>query len=142
MKKENLVNDNNIFKRLENYDLDKYIFDVENLGLEKTWDNICKYVIDKNTEALAFLDVKNFANLYEQGLAIIDKNQKKKSGKYYTPEDVAKIMSIWLQKSEGSSVCDVACGSRVIIMTTANSSDRIRLSSPLLNNQINNWCAV
>lgn len=117
MKKENLVNDNNIFKRLENYDLDKYIFDVENLGLEKTWDNICKYVIDKNTEALAFLDVKNFANLYEQGLAIIDKNQKKKSGKYYTPEDVAKIMSIWLQKSEGSSVCDVACGTGQLILT-------------------------
>jgi predicted transcriptional regulator len=37
---------------------------------------------------------------------------------------------------------DPAAGSRVIIMITADSNDGIRHSSHLLNNQINNWCAV
>lgn len=38
-------------------------------------------------------------------------------------------------------VCDPACGSRVIIMTTANSNDGDWLSSPLLEKQNMDWCA-
>lgn len=43
---------------------------------------------------------------------------------------------------EEITLIDPCMGSRVIIMTTANSNDRIRHSSHLLNNKINNWCAV
>ncbi len=62
-------------------------------------------------------------------------------GEFYTPPSIVKLLVGMIEPYKGR-VYDPCCGSRVIIMTTANSSDRIRLSSPLLNNQINNWCAV
>ena len=40
-----------------------------------------------------------------------------------------------------TKVADAARGSRVIIMTTANSNDGDWLSSPLLEKQNMDWCA-
>ena len=106
-----------ILQKLNKYNLDQYVKDVEIDGLEKTWDYICQYVIDYNRESSDFLNVDRFGELYEIGLAIQDKNLKKKSGQYYTPDDVAIVMAKWLQKSKGSVVCDVACGTGKLILT-------------------------
>lgn len=104
-------------ERLNNYKLEDYIEDVENLGLEKTWDYICQYAIDYKGSLFDFLNIRNFGELYEIGLAIQDKILKKKSGQYYTPDDVALVMSNWLYKCEGTAVCDVACGTGKLILT-------------------------
>lgn len=109
--------DDEIINRLTNYTLDKYIKDVETIGLERTWDYICQFVLDNRKSFSTFLDVKNFGELYEIGLATQDKLLKKKSGQYYTPDDVAKVMSEWLLKCEGTAVCDVACGTGKLILT-------------------------
>lgn len=101
--------------KLYNYSLELYIKDIENLGLEKTWDDICEYVI-KNGESNDFLCIKNFGEMYEIGLAIVDKIKKKKSGQYYTPDDVALVMSKWLEKCYGENICDVACGTGKLIL--------------------------
>lgn len=106
-----------IIGRLDKYDLDLYIEDVTNLGLETTWSYICQYVINNKGNVLTFLDIDNFGELYEIGLAIQDKLLKKKNGQYYTPDDVAYVMSEWLEKSEGTAVCDVACGTGKLILT-------------------------
>ena len=106
-----------VIEKLNNYKLDDYIFDVENLGLEKTWDQICQYVIDFNGKVPEFLNIKNFGELYEIGLATQDKILKKKSGQYYTPDDVAEVMAKWLNACEGTAVCDVACGTGKLILT-------------------------
>lgn len=67
----------------------------------------------------------------------------KKAGEFYTPRQVSEVMAqIVAINNNITSVYDPTVGSRVIIMTTANSNDRIRHSSHLLNNKINNWCAV
>lgn len=112
-----LILDDKIVDRLTKYTLDDYIFDVENQGLEKTWDNICQFVIDHNGIVPDFLAAKNFGELYEIGLATQDKILKKKSGQYYTPDDVAEVMSEWLDQCEGTAVCDVACGTGKLILT-------------------------
>jgi len=39
------------------------------------------------------LDIENFTELYEIGLAVEDKTSKKKNGQYYTPDDVAYVMA-------------------------------------------------
>ena len=74
-------------QKYSEYNLKQYIEDIKEIGLEKTWNEICEYVLKK--EKNEFLDTKNFGELYEIGLAIEDKIKKKKSGQYYTPDDVA-----------------------------------------------------
>jgi len=98
------------------YSIDTYIEDVNAYGLEETWNNICNYVIQFG-ESKKLLSIQNFGELYEIGLAIQDKTQKKKSGQYYTPDDVALVMSKWLYKCEGSNICDVGCGTGKLILT-------------------------
>lgn len=104
-------------ERLNEYTLQKYIQDVETIGLEMTWNHICQFVIDNNGKVSNFLDTKNFGELYEIGLATQDKLLKKKRGQYYTPDDVAEVMSQWLKECDGSVVCDVACGTGKLILT-------------------------
>ena len=101
---------------LNDYDLIKYISDVENNGLKKTWSIICDFVL--NSDCIPeFLNVNNFGELYEIGLATEDKILKKKSGQYYTPDDVANVMATWLIECKEEVVCDVACGTGKLILT-------------------------
>lgn len=69
------------FEKYKSYDLEKYINDIENFGLKKTWFDICKYVLARGENA-DFLNIKNFGEMYEIGLAIQDKIQKKNNGQY------------------------------------------------------------
>lgn len=112
---------NNVFNdfnksQLDKYTLNDYCNDVKRLGLKRVWDKINKYVLNFNNDN-DFLDIRNFAELYEIGLALIDKQQKKKSGQYYTPDDVAYIMSYWFNEIQAENVCDVACGTGKLILT-------------------------
>lgn len=97
--------------------IEDYITQVEQLGLQETWEHICEFVIKNYPKIPPFLDIKNFGELYEIGLAIEDKHLKKKNGQYYTPDDVALVMSEWLDKSEGECICDVGCGTGKLITT-------------------------
>lgn len=106
----------NGFEKYKSYNLEKYINDVETLGLKQSWFYIYKYVLE-NGENADFLNIKNFGEMYEIGLAIQDKIQKKNNGQYYTPDDVALIMSKWLLYLQGEKVCDVACGTGKLILT-------------------------
>ncbi|MBE6771443.1 MAG: N-6 DNA methylase [Ruminococcaceae bacterium] len=115
--KGNIILNEETIRRLKSYNLDDYISDVRECGLEKTWDNICQFVIDNKEEIPEFINTKNFAELYEIGLATQDKVSKKKAGQYYTPDDVASLMSEWLNNCEGDNVCDVACGTGKLILT-------------------------
>lgn len=101
--------------KFQDYSLDKYINDVETDGLERTWAHICEYVLADGENG--FLNVKKFGELYEIGLAIQDKQQKKNNGQYYTPDDVAFVMSGWFDSLEGENICDVACGTGKLVLT-------------------------
>ncbi len=105
-----------IVSKFKNYSLDNYIEDIETHGLKYTWDYICEYVLTYG-ENRVFLNIQNFGEMYEIGLAIQDKQQKKKNGQYYTPDDVALIMSEWLDSLEGQNLCDVGCGTGKLILT-------------------------
>lgn len=105
-----------IIAKLTSYTLEKYVKDVEHDGLGATWARVCKYVLAYG-ENEDFLHIKNFGEMYEIGLAIQDKNLKKHNGQYYTPDDVALAMSMWLDGLDGDAVCDVACGTGKLIVT-------------------------
>lgn len=102
--------------RFDNYCLDYYCKDVNEFGLKNVWDKINFYVLNYESNN-AFLNTTNFGELYEIGLALIDKQQKKNSGQYYTPEDVAYIMSSWFNELNAENICDVACGTGKLILT-------------------------
>ena len=68
---------NEICTKFQNYNLEDYIKDIEVDGLSYTWTYICEYVLTygENTD---FLNIRNFGEMYEIGLALQDKIQKKK----------------------------------------------------------------
>lgn len=51
-------------EKYKSYNLEKYISDVETLGLKQTWFYICKYVLE-NGENADFLNIKNFGEMYD-----------------------------------------------------------------------------
>ena len=90
-----------------NYSVEEYKKDIDKNGIEEVWLNIleyCKY--NKND----LLNISNFGLLYEMGLAHINKENKKENGIYYTPSDVADILSNYLMTLKGDNICDVCCG--------------------------------
>ena len=105
-----------IVSKLKNYSLEYYMKDIETYGLEHTWCYICDYVLTYG-ESADFLNVRNFSEMYEIGLAIQDKQQKKENGQYYTPDDVATVMSEWFDSLVGQNICDVGCGTGKLILT-------------------------
>ncbi len=102
-------------RRFGNYSDEFYAEDVALLGLGGVWDKIISYRLNSD-EVSSFLHEDNWGVLYESGLAIADKNNKKKSGQYFTPSDVARVMSEWFNTLDGYNVCDVACGTGNLIL--------------------------
>lgn len=100
-----------------NYDVNKYISDIDTIGLQNTWKRIIDFCYANTTD---FLNIKNFGELYEIGLAHVNKQSKKELGKYYTPEDVATVMSKWLLDLPGNNICDMCCGTGNLILSYLN----------------------
>lgn len=105
----------------EEYNIDKYISDIQKFGLETTWAHILNYVRTEGCND--FLNPVNFGDLYEAGLAERDKNNKKKSGQYYTPLDVSQLMAEWLLELKGENICDIGCGTGNLIISYLNLLD-------------------
>lgn len=103
-------------EKFSKYSLDQYVLDVNKNGLKQTWDYIFKYIKLFNTHN-EFLNVSNFSEMYEIGLEVENKIQKKQSGQYYTPNDVAKTMANWFCKLKGTNICDVGCGTGRLILS-------------------------
>lgn len=102
---------------MTNYDINKYINDIDTIGLKDTWKKIISFCYENTTN---FLNIKNFGELYEIGLAHVNKQSKKELGKYYTPEDVASVMSKWLLELPGDNICDMCCGTGNLILSYLN----------------------
>lgn len=84
-----------------------------------------------------------FGDAYEYLMAMYASNAGKSGGEYFTPQEVSELLTkiALVGKTEVNKVYDPACGSRVIIMITADSNDGDWLSSPLLENKNMDWCA-
>lgn len=103
-------------QRLDNYSIEDYCNDVELYGLDNTWNKINYYTLHYNSDC-PILNVNNFFDLYEKGLALTNKQQKKDSGQYYTPDDVALVMSSWFNELESENICDVGCGTGKLMLS-------------------------
>ena len=110
-----MVNNTGAYMYDSSYDMESYIKDISSRGIRDVWNNICKEALNGSIES-DVLSIDRFGELYEIALALENKDSKKKSGKYYTPDDVAGVMSEWLDRCSGFNICDVACGTGSLIM--------------------------
>lgn len=101
---------------MKKYTIDDYITDIEKNGLKKTWHTILSKTLN-NTFASDVFILDNYGELYEIGLEHVNKISKKEMGKYYTPRDVADVMSNWLKPLKGENICDVGCGAGNLILS-------------------------
>ncbi|UUD36806.1 Probable type I restriction enzyme BthVORF4518P M protein [Mycoplasmopsis californica] len=108
-----MINSNNNFD-IKNLSLEAYKQAINKYGIDYVWSEICNFVLKNGENDL--LKISNFGELYEIALAIENKNNKKKQGKYYTPDDIGNIMSQWLDSSLGENICDVGCGTGNLIL--------------------------
>ena len=97
------------------YSIEDYLNDIDKKGLKKTWHAILSNTLENNLETNLF-NLNNYGELYEIGLEHENKISKKEMGKYYTPKDVALLMSEWLEPLSGNNICDVGCGTGNLIL--------------------------
>src|SRR5699024_6455207 len=76
---------------------------------------------------------------YEYAIAQFAELEGKRAGEFYTPSSIVRTLVEIIEPYEGR-VYDPCCGSRVIIMITADSNDGDWLSSPLQENKNMDWC--
>ena len=90
---------------------EEYLQSLDEIGLDQTWMDILKrFGKNKPDYTEGILSISNFGELYEIGLAHVNKQSKKSLGKYFTPDDVATLMAKWFDGLPGDNVCDVCCG--------------------------------
>ena len=104
------------FKSNPYYTVDDYLQDIDKHGLEAVWRAIID-LFNQKDDSYGILSLDNFGELYEIGLAHVDKVDKKECGKYYTPNDIADLMAEWLMDLKGENVCDVCCGTGNLILS-------------------------
>ena len=85
---------------------------LDQIGLKKTWDIILNDIFPND-----FFSEDRLGGLYEDGLAYSNKIEKKAMGKYYTPIDVAQIMSKYLLTLNGENICDLCTGTGNLILS-------------------------
>lgn len=83
-------------------ELETYHANIDAKGFEETWKEILR--------GNCYLNIESFPYYYEEGLAYTNKQEKKDLGKYYTPIDVADVMSKYFSELNGEPICDVCCG--------------------------------
>lgn len=93
------------------YDFIMYHRDIDNYGLELTWEKILNQQTDEMLDSIFWSDY------YEEGLAYLNKDAKKEKGQYYTPMDVANVMADFYLDFKGQNICDVCCGTGNLILS-------------------------
>ena len=88
----------------------EYFSLIDNQGFKQTWEQL---LFSKE-------EIEKWSDLYEQGLAYINKIEKKERGKYYTPVDVAQVMGRFFLPLDGQALCDIGCGTGCLILEVLN----------------------
>ena len=88
----------------------EYFSLIDNQGFKQTWEQLLS----------SKEEIEKWSDLYEQGLAYINKIEKKEMGKYYTPVDVAQVMGRFFLPLDGQALCDIGCGTGCLILEVLN----------------------
>ena len=104
---------------------------IKEKGLFGAWETILTDYFPSE-----FFSSEHLGGLYEDGLAFVNKIEKKSMGKYYTPIDVAEVMSAFLLELEGESICDLCCGTGNLIIAALSLMPNEEVVQKFNNGQI------
>jgi hypothetical protein len=109
------------FPKIEvtSFSLEEYEWSINVFGIEDTWSHILSIISINSINSLCntLLNFDNLSELYEIGLALSNKIDKKEMGKYYTPTDVASVMAeLLLENDNISELVDVGCGTGNLVV--------------------------
>lgn len=112
----------NITNKKNEYDFNWYSDSIIKQGMNKTWNAIFSLIASKKINIFEknIFFVDKLAELYEKGLALADKNDKKKRGQYYTPKDVSNLMAQFLVERKIDNLADVGCGCGNLVIECLN----------------------
>ena len=82
---------------------------------------------------------------YQYMIANFASDAGKKGGEFFTPSEVSTLVAKLVKPQENERIYDATCGFRVIIMITANSLVKTRVSDILPKfetRKFNSWCTV
>lgn len=113
-------------------DIKEYKTKIDSIGFEKTWSEI----IESHKKGNPFVPIDLFGEYYEIGLAHINKEEKKKLGKYYTPDDVAKLLASFGEEMEYDALADIGCGTGNLILAFLESIGEEKARKLLKENKI------
>lgn len=108
-----------------------YYKSIKEIGLNTTWEKILNEDFPNE-----YFTEDHLGGLYEEGLAFDNKITKKEMGKYYTPDDVAAIMSKFLIELPGNNICDLCCGTGNLILSVLNELGFETAKNYLMNDHI------
>ena len=135
------------------FDFHRYEEMLDQYGLEQLWKQICSVALHAHRADLTITDMpqstpsaekeigtmiegiapSGYSELYEYGLAHVNKTSKKSLGQYYTPEDTCRFMASFLldevNAPDVAQVIEPCCGCGNLLM-------------PLLSDSNANWDTI
>lgn len=117
---------------LGHMDVKEYKDKIDSIGFERTWNEI----IESHKKGTPSVPLEFFGEYYEIGLAHINKEEKKKLGIYYTPDDVANLLASFEEEMEYDTVADVGCGTGNLILAFLESIGEEKARKLLKENKI------
>ena len=111
--------------------LNEYHQSITDIGLNNTWELILNSHFPNE-----FFTEDKLGGLYEDGLAFVNKIEKKAMGKYYTPIDVAEVMAKYLLELPGENICDLCCGTGNLILAVLDVMGREKAEFILANGNV------
>lgn len=103
---------------LDGLDRGKYLSLLARHGVKRTWNALLEKLEEMGEEEFSssICPIPLLCRLYESGLAEKDKDSKKSSGVYFTPEDIASLMADLLLENgvPDGPLCDVGCGTGML----------------------------
>lgn len=114
---------------LKKLSIENYHYLIKKFGLEKVWNKMCFLLKNCTPETFSgeYYDYDKLGWLYENGLAYTNKISKKELGKYYTPKDVADIMSEFLFENDNKEIlADTGCGTGNLVLSALEQTNKIK----------------
>lgn len=119
--------------------INEYYLLIKQKGLHHAWIEMMNFLEINGIKKFEkkFFKISEIGHYYEMGLAYVNKTNKKNLGKYYTPSDVAKLMSKMLLRYKNiNSITDTGCGCGNLIIEFLHALKKQNKS--IFNNVVNN----
>lgn len=113
---------------LQNYTMERYMRDVQSVGLRVTWNKICSYFSQCGEPESGLFKFHNVPYLYQQGCECVGRNVRTLD----IEGQVSKVAISYLKRCSGEGLCGVNCGTGLQLLdylSTLSSNEVHRITT-------------